>query len=76
MRLYLLIFIIFSAVVEKKGPLVIPLAASKNNLIDRAKEAKFKREEQHALSVEIVKPDAELSIDELAARELIRGLFS
>lgn len=51
---------------------MIPLAASRNNLIDRAKEAKLKREE-HASSEESAKPDSELSIDELAARELIRG---
>lgn len=61
-----------SVVKEVKGPLVIPLPSSKT-IFDHHKEAKVKRELK--LKEENVdnRPDSELTPDELAARELIRG---
>ncbi|RZB40734.1 peptidyl-prolyl cis-trans isomerase H, partial [Asbolus verrucosus] len=59
------------AVEEVKKPLIIPIKDSSKNLLDRVKEAKEKRIKAEIKKEEPV-PDSCLSIDELAARELIR----
>lgn len=56
---------------ETKGPLIIPMNESSNRIIDRIKESRTKRNE---IKEEVdERPDSELTLDELAARELMRG---
>lgn len=63
---------ICSAQVEgKKGPLVIPMNEPANEIVDRIKESRVKRNEGKQEVDE--RPDSELTLDELAARELLRG---
>lgn len=65
-------FLIISAKDETKGPLVIPLNQPSNEIIDRIKESRAKRNEATKNEVD-ERPDSELTLDELAARELLRG---
>lgn len=62
------------AVVEEDKPLVIPLNDSKKNLLDRVREAKEERKKENIKKEGEIdnRPDSELTLDELAARELIR----
>lgn len=56
---------------DEKGPLIIPIKESANQIIDRIKESRAKRNE---IKKEVdERPDSELTLDELAARELLRG---
>lgn len=66
------LFLIISAKDETKGPLVIPLNQPSNEIIDRIKESRAKRNETTKCEVD-GRPDSELTLDELAARELLRG---
>ncbi|KAF5296369.1 hypothetical protein FQR65_LT10261 [Abscondita terminalis] len=50
-----------------KGPLIIPMAQAVN-LLDRRRDAK----KEKIVEVDIEKPESELTVEELAARELIR----
>ncbi|KAB0798407.1 hypothetical protein PPYR_09400 [Photinus pyralis] len=52
---------------EVKGPLIIPMVQSTTNILDRRKNLNLDK-------IEPIneKPDSELTVDELAARELIR----
>lgn len=55
---------------EVKGPLVIPLNESSNRIIDRIKQSRRIKDE---VKTEVDdRPDSELTLDELAARELLR----
>lgn len=63
--------LILSAKKETKGPLVIPMNEAANQIIDRIKESRAKRSEVKNEVDE--RPDSELTLDELAARELLRG---
>lgn len=68
--LYVLGF--FSPKDEKsKGPLVIPFNEPSNAIVERIKESRAKRNEGKNEADE--RPDSELTLDELAARELLRG---
>lgn len=59
-----------SAKNEIKGPLVIPMTEPSNQIIDRIKESRAKQNETKLVDE---RPDSELTLDELAARELLRG---
>ncbi|XP_022903385.1 G-patch domain and KOW motifs-containing protein [Onthophagus taurus] len=48
-------------------PLIIPLKEDSKNLLDRIKKAANKKHEENIL----IKPDSELTLDELAAKQLI-----
>ncbi|KAG5881844.1 hypothetical protein JTB14_017903 [Gonioctena quinquepunctata] len=53
-------------------PLVIPIRGNKRNLLDRIREAKIKTEAENNGKLEDTRPDSELTLDELAARELMK----
>ncbi|KAJ3643925.1 hypothetical protein Zmor_026607 [Zophobas morio] len=59
------------AVEETNEPLIIPIQGSSNKLLDQVKKAKEKRIKEEVKEEETV-PDSELTLNELAARELIR----
>lgn len=63
-----------SAVDVVEEPLVIPIRDNKKNLLDRVREAKIKRELKAEIKDEDDRPDSELTIEEQAARALIRGI--
>lgn len=53
---------------------MIPLNENKKNLVDRIKEFRAKAKSNFGnIEQEDIRPDSELTIDELAARELLRG---
>ncbi|CAH0555909.1 unnamed protein product [Brassicogethes aeneus] len=64
------------AVEEVYQPLVIPIKDNKKNLLDRIKDAREKQNEltRKDKNKEVIdnRPDSELTIEELAARELIK----
>lgn len=69
-------YIVCSAVEDDEKPLVIPLKENKKNLVDRIKEVQRKaKSETIETEVQDTRPDSDLTIDELAARELIRGIL-
>lgn len=45
-----------------------------NQIIDRIKESRAKRNNEIKNEID-ERPDSELTLDELAARELLRGIF-
>ena len=52
-------------------PVIIPLRDNSKNLLDRINQ--FRKVKLD--TIEDRRPDSELSLDELAARELLRGVF-
>lgn len=70
--------IFFSAIEVEKKTLIIPLEENKRNLLDRIKDIHEKRKIDSKIHDKETdtKPDSELTVDELAARELLRGMFS
>lgn len=63
----------FSAIRIEEKPLIISLKENKKNLSDRIKEFHEKSRPANKNELEDTRPDSELTIDELAARELLRG---
>ncbi|XP_066146466.1 G-patch domain and KOW motifs-containing protein-like [Euwallacea fornicatus] len=59
------------AVEEVKQPLIIPLKDNKKNLLDRIQKSKKQTQAQES-APEDIRPDSELTPDELIARQLIR----
>lgn len=55
---------------EVKGPLIIPMNEPANNIVDRIKESRIVKAESVTVDT---RPDSELTLDELAARELLKG---
>lgn len=64
----------YSEVEVVENPLIIPLKENKKSLVDRIKQGQDKSKNDTIKSdQEDSRPDSELTIDELAARELLRG---
>lgn len=59
-----------SAVEEIKGPLIIPMNEPANNIVDKIKQSRIAKAETVIVDT---RPDSELTLDELAARELLKG---
>lgn len=57
-------------------PLIIPLNDNSKNLLDRIKQAKKMNKIEPSAEIVDNRPDSELTIEELAARELLRGKLS
>lgn len=56
---------------EVKGPLIIPLTGPANNIIHRIAESRItKKDTEPDVDNRL---DSELTLDELAARELLKG---
>lgn len=55
---------------ETKGPLIIPMNESANNIVERIKESRITKRDTAVVDS---RPDSELTLDELAARELLKG---
>ncbi|CAH1154225.1 unnamed protein product [Phaedon cochleariae] len=63
--------IVKNAVVIVKQPLVIPIKDNKRNLLDRVRASRAKADKKQENGEADTRPDSELTIDELAARELL-----
>lgn len=62
----------YSAIEERKSELVIPLRDNAKDLLDRVKHAKQIKTTKTENDID-QRPDSELTLDELAARQLLKG---
>lgn len=62
-----------SAIDKIVEPLIIPLNDNSKKLLDRIKQAKKANKIEQPVGIIDNRPDSELTIEELAARELLRG---